>query len=125
VPRPDIDRLFTAEVVARFGKDTDTDIARDLGVSQPTVGQRRRKLGITKTPKPRRDLTREDIHPSVRWTVLSLAPRRKRKCDFTRWLCRCPCGVVKPVFQHALLTGRSKQCGSCGQRSRKYRNHRP
>ena len=39
-----------------------------------------------------------------RWTVLQFLGNR-------RWLCRCDCGVERPVLASQLTTGRGKSCG--------------
>jgi hypothetical protein len=52
--------------------------------------------------------TRQYIRPGEvfhRWTALSLIPHRGQ------WLCRCACGVERPVQTNALRNGHSKSCG--------------
>jgi hypothetical protein len=42
--------IWTPDVIARLGVDTDTRISRELGVSISAVSQRRRALGIQRSP---------------------------------------------------------------------------
>lgn len=49
------------------------------------------------------------------WTTLSLDPHKQSK---TRWLCKCACGMVKPVVIYFLLEGTSKSCGCEGGKYR-------
>lgn len=42
-----------------------------------------------------------------RWTVVKLANETKYKS----YLCRCDCGVIKPVIAATLIENRSKSCG--------------
>ena len=49
------------------------------------------------------------------WTVLSFFDRRKTS---TRWLCRCVCGLEKPVISSTLANGRSISCGCIGSKVR-------
>lgn len=51
---------WTPGVIARLGKDTDAAIARKLKISVSAVSQRRRRLGIPRSPQSRRE--------SRRWT---------------------------------------------------------
>jgi len=50
-----------------------------------------------------------------RWTVLAIHPERYRHCrgTFTRWICRCDCGIERVVLGGSLRSGRSKSCGRC------------
>jgi len=48
-----------------------------------------------------------------RWTVLQYS--HKNKYHNRYWLCRCDCGIEKPVLESALLSGASKSC-SCLQK---------
>lgn len=54
------------------------------------------------------------------WTVVSRLPNGQRTLGNptggTRWLCRCTCGLKKPVFAHNLKSGASKGCRTCGSR---------
>lgn len=45
------------------------------------------------------------------WTVLSLAPRSPTVG--VMWLCRCSCGVVKPVSGRSLRGGYTQRCDDC------------
>lgn len=45
-----------------------------------------------------------------RWTVLGF---HSVKNGDSLWTCRCECGIEKPVRRWSLVTGRSRQCGSC------------
>src|SRR5258708_1932420 len=36
------------------------------------------------------------------------------RCGQPMWLCRCECGIEKPVFKCNLLLGRSRGCKTCG-----------
>lgn len=56
---------------------------------------------------PSRDLTDETINF---WTVLK---KLDKVGSNYRWLCRCACGTVKPVWENQLLNDGSKSCG-CG-----------
>jgi hypothetical protein len=44
-----------------------------------------------------------------RWTVLSRAGTDKHRAAL--WLCRCICGVTRPVLGPSLTSGRSTSCG--------------
>lgn len=48
------------------------------------------------------------------WTVIAAAPSHKAR---TYWLCRCSCGVEKPVAASNLTSGASQSCG-CVKRGR-------
>jgi len=52
---------WTSTLLARLGIDTDSQIARKLGVSVAAVGQRRRRLEIPRSPDSRRE--------GRRWTL--------------------------------------------------------
>ena len=60
-----------------------------------------------------------------KWTVLNRA--MSTPAGVTMWLCRCKCGVVKPVSGCTLRNGRSQGCLQCRPmkhgkaRTRKYR----
>lgn len=46
-----------------------------------------------------------------RWTVLRLTGWAPKSNVKTKWLCRCDCGVERPVFQFSLRSGDSTSCG--------------
>ncbi len=50
-----------------------------------------------------------------RWTVLERA-RAKPGDRHVMWLCRCACGVERPVRPRDLRTGRTKGCIACHTR---------
>jgi hypothetical protein len=45
------------------------------------------------------------------WTVIGSAPPSNAKKPRARLLCRCACGVEKPVLSHNLIGGKSVSCG--------------
>jgi len=60
-----------------------------------------------------------------RWEVISEAPVKlvgKNKKRFRQWLCRCVCGVERPVTEHSLKAGTSVSCG-CYNRERTVETH--
>lgn len=55
VPRPYVEpQRWTPDAVARLGKEPDTAIARDLGITSGTVGDKRHRLGISAFRRPSR-----------------------------------------------------------------------
>lgn len=60
-----------------------------------------------------KDLTGKTIG---RWTVLYRTDDHITKGGnvFTMWMCRCACGIEKPVYANSLLSGKSISCG-CNQ----------
>lgn len=54
-------------------------------------------------------------HTYGSWTVLyPVLPKLKDK----QWVCRCVCGVEKPVFAAGLRSGTSRQCTNCSHKLR-------
>ena len=66
-------------------------------------------------PNCTRDLTGQRFG---KWAVQAFAGMRGRS---RLWLCRCDCGVEKPVFEIALIGCHSTQCRSCSWISRSKR----
>lgn len=73
---------------------------------------RRRDNGI---PSPcALDLTGQTFG---RWTVLRLTEPGLARTDGHRvWICRCECGVERPIPSSNLRSGSSRGCGSCAKR---------
>ena len=46
-----------------------------------------------------------------KWVVISESAYRSRSSRGRHWLCKCDCGVKKPVRNDLLSSGRSKSCG--------------
>jgi hypothetical protein len=75
---------WTAKAVARFGVDTDTAIARDLGVSISAVGHHRRALGIALAPAT--NFTGRTWTPSEDRLLGKVSdPEAARKIGISRW----------------------------------------
>lgn len=60
-----------------------------------------------------------------KWTVLGPAesvqyarPDRNGTDSLRKWLCRCECGVERPVYANVLRHGNSTQCADCRYRGR-------
>ena len=54
-----------------------------------------------------------------KWTVLKLDHHNTR--PRSRWICRCDCGRVFPVYATNLKSGHSKSCGCNDNRDRNLR----
>lgn len=63
-----------------------------------------------------RDLLNQKIG---KWTVIEHLGTNKSKDRL--WLCKCECGLIKPVTAMSLIQGTSKQCIKCGQKPRPYK----
>lgn len=57
-----------------------------------------------------------------KWKVLHRDPTNKR--PRARWICKCECGKVFPVYATNLRSGHSKSCG-CEQRRTNYLRKAP
>ena len=48
-----------------------------------------------------------------KWTVIDYSDYREKSAKDIFWLCRCECGLEKPVKACYLKSGQSKQCVNC------------
>lgn len=60
---------------------------------------------------PKLDLTNRTFSS---WTALS--PAASAPDGSIQWLCRCVCGIERPVKQHLLVKSQIKSCGRCARR---------
>lgn len=64
-------------------------------------------------PIPSRDITNQPFGALI---ALRFFDRVGPRCNRHRWLCRCICGVEKPIEKGHLVGGKIKSCGSRGCR---------
>lgn len=59
------------------------------------------------------------------WFVIMHLGSINPKYNATYWLCRCSCGIEKPITNRNLRGGLSKSCGAVGCRSRDQYKNKP
>lgn len=102
-----------AAVVAKYqaGKSS-RQLASEYHTSKTAVLRWLRRAGVSPRPSQREDGKALDIKPGQEFERLVAVKfwgtnTRGARC----WLCRCKCGVLKPMPAYDLLNGRAVSCG--------------